>query len=373
MNDLFLLVGLLVVIGFVALYFGIRRLIEDRSKSQLEELVERAFGMSAEKIAKQSKEILQSEKEVIKTDLQNKQQVIEKLVRQLQDDMKVRQEEIRELERDRTRKFSEIVTSLESHRKLADELKVSTKELASVLSNNQQRGEWGERIIEDLLLSNGLVEGTHYQRQAMLPGTSMKPDITLLLPNDRRVAVDVKFPYSEIQKMASADNKAAKAAHVKQFRRDLKQKIDKVAEYISPKATTLDYAIMFVPNEMVFSFINQQMPDLADEAISKRVLLVSPFTFLIVARTVLESYRNFMIGDTLKDIVIYVDEFVGEWEKFREKFEKYGRSIDTLKSDYDSITSTRVRQMERRIDKINSYRQGSLLPDSGKQESLLED
>lgn len=366
-NELLILALLVVVVGgFAFLYFGLRQMLERYQQSKLEETVDRVFGLSVEKIAQQSKEVLASEKEIIKTDLENKQQVMEKLVKQLQDDLKTRQEEIRDLERDRSKKFSELQTALENHQKLTDELKVSTKQLAEVLSNNQQRGEWGERIIEDLLKANGLVEGVHYAKQTSFGSQALRPDITLLLPNKRKVAVDVKFPYREIQKMAVAETKASRKNHLQQFRRDLKNKINKVAEYIDPSSDTLDYAIMFVPNEMVFSFLNQECPDLVDEAVAKRVLIVSPFTFLIVARTVLESYRNFMIGDTLREIVGYVDEFVGEWGRFQEKFQKYGRSIQTLQSDYEELTGTRVRQMERRIEKIQSYQAGSLLPDEKK-------
>ena len=115
---------------------------------------------------------------------------------------------------------------------------------------------------------------------------------------------------------------------------------------------------------MIFSFINQKLPELVDHAIAKRVLIVSPFTFLIVARTIMESYRNFMIGDKLKEVVAYIDDFVSEWGKFKEKFTKYGRSIDTLKNDYEALTDTRVKQMEKRIDKIESVRQGNLLQKS---------
>lgn len=344
------------------MYQTIQQQFKQNQQEQLESMIDSVFGKSAAKVAEQSKQILQSEKETIKTDLDNKQQVIEKLIKQLQEDMKQRQEEIRSLEQDRTKKFSELATTLEEHRKQTDALVVSTKNLEKVLSNNQQRGEWGERIIEDLLQANGLVEGVHYVRQVLLGSTNLKPDISLLLPNERKVAVDVKFPYQEIQKMALTESKSQKQNHLTQFRRDLKVKIDKVALYINPEAKTLDYAILFVPNEMVFSFINQRFPDIVDEAVSKRVLLVSPFTFLIVARTVLESYRNFMIGDTLKEIVGYVDEFVSEWGKFKGQFEKYGRSLATLQKDYETLTGTRVRQMDRRIERIQSYQTGSLLP-----------
>lgn len=354
------LILIVVILGFVSLYFALRQMVSARKDDDdLEGLVNKVFGMTVPKIAAQSKEILSSEKEAIKVDLENKQKVIEKLVGELQKDLQERQREIRGLEQDRVKKFSEITTTLTEHRRLAEDLKISTQQLATVLSNNQSRGAWGERIIEDLLQSSGLIEGTHYVRQTKQSSSTLKPDITLLLPNKRNVPVDVKFPYQAIQKMSATENKKEKQEYAKEFAVELKGKILKVAEYISPENDTLDYAILFVPNEMVFSFINQKFPELIDLAMSQRVIIVSPFTFLIVASTVRESYRNFMIGDKLKSVIKYIDEFVGEWGKFRDEFQKFGRSIDALSTGYEKITSTRAKQLERKIEKIENYRQGS--------------
>ena len=118
---------------------------------------------------------------------------------------------------------------------------------------------------------------------------------------------------------------------------------------------------MFVPNEAVFSIINQSLPNIVDMAMGKRVLIVSPFTFLIVVRTVMESYRNFMIGDKLKEVVRYIDDFVTEWDKFKTGFEKYGRTISVLQKDYEDLTGTRVRVMEKKIVKVKGYSAGTLL------------
>jgi DNA recombination protein RmuC len=362
----FELILIIIVIagGFITLYLLLKRLVEkNQTSDQIEDIVNQVFGKSASQIALQSKQILEGEKAVIQNDLDNKQKAIEKLITNLQGDLKTRQDEIRSLEKDRTQKFSEINKTLEQHKELTNDLKISTQQLANVLSNNQTRGAWGEKIIEDLLQANGLIEGIHYLKQTKQTTSTLKPDITLLLPNNRNVPVDVKFPYAEIQKLSEADTKASRSIHLKQFNVDLRIKIDKVAQYIDPTQNTLDYAILFVPNEMVFSFINQKMPDLVDRAISQKVLIVSPFTFLIVARTVLESYRNFMIGDKLKEVVSYIDDFVTEWSKFKDKFDKYGRSLATLQKDYEDLTGTRVKQMEKRINKIEDVRHGNLLID----------
>lgn len=365
MSDLAVLAGL-VIVGFVVIAIWLERRLSVANQTKIQDLVDQIFGHSAEKIAKQSRDILAGEREIIKTDLENKHQQISKLIKQLEEDLQSRQREINRVEKERGQQFGELAKALEQQRQVSTELRESTQQLNRVLSSNQQRGEWGERIIEDLLQANGLMEGVHYARQKPLGETGLRPDITLLLPNDRSVPVDVKFPLSELQKIVSTDSKQAKEIHAKQFARDVKGKIDKVAEYIDPAAGTLDYAILFVPNEAVFAYLNRMNPEILDYALSKRILVVSPFTFLIVARTVMESYRNFMIGDKLKEVVRYIDDFVGEWGKFRDKFEKYGRSIDTLKSDYDELIGTRVRQMERRIGKIQEVGSGRLLEEGKK-------
>lgn len=373
----FLLLLLLMAI-LASFYFLIKKLLSESSAKQtnedIEAMVHKVFGMASNEIALQSKGILQGEKDLIKNDLANKQAMIERMIRDLRQEMSDQQKEIRAIEKDQIDKISGVKTAVEEHRQLTKELKVSTEQLAKVLSNNQTRGAWGERIIEDLLQANGLQEGIHYLRQSKLGDSAMKPDITLLLPNHRNVAVDVKFPYQEVQKMSLATTQSEKQTHVQQFKRDLKTKVDKVAEYISPENDTLDYAIMFVPNEALFSFINQQFPDVIDEALAKKVIVCSPFSFLIVARTVMESYRNFMVGKKIKQVIKHIDAFAGEWLKFDDEFSKFGRSIETLQKNYETLSTTRKRQMEKKIQKIEQYRGSSVeLLEEGEKVKQIEE
>lgn len=354
------IIVLVLVTGFGVLIFVIKNSLTAQSQEQtLEAMVNKVFGLTANQLAQQSKQLLSAEKEIIQTDLVNKERSIQKMVDQLKQEIDERQKEIRTLEQDRNKSYASIREAILQHQEIAKELRTTTESLAKVLSNNQQRGEWGERIIEDLLQSSGFVEGIHYVRQAKLGAGTDRPDITLMLPNKRVVPVDVKFPYSEIQKMVMTDSKEQKAAHQKQFASDVRQKIKKVAEYIRPEDDTLDYAILFVPNEMVFSFINQKYPDLVSEAIQARVMLVSPFTFLIVARTIMESYRNFMMESNLRSIVKHISEFAKEWEMFIEEFDKFGGSIAKLDENFRKIRDTRYRQMGKKIGQIEKFKQGS--------------
>lgn len=377
MNDMvivLLLVGAGLGIFLWLIYQKIQVLVNQNKEVDEEKtknLVNQVFGEITNKVIAQTKGVLEADKEVILKDNENKRQVMEKLVGDLKKEIDERQEEIRLLEKDRNKKFGEITTAIQDHRKITEELKTSTEALSKVLSNNQARGQWGERIIEDILRSAGLIENIHFARQIPLGTSTVKPDITLLLPNGRKVCIDVKFPYSEVQKMAVAESKVIKEEHLKNFTRDVRTKISEIESrgYIDVEQGTLDYAIMFVPNEMLFSFINQEFPDIVDEAMAKKVMIVSPFTFLIVARTVREAYANFMMEQNLRKIVSHIHEFSDEWSRFKGEFDKFDEVIGKMRDQYDKITSTRYKQMDLRIRRIEEDQKGGKLIE--KQHKLL--
>lgn len=356
-----LIVGLIALVLFLKYYLD--HTFQQQQSTQLEQLVNQVFGKTYQQLSAQSKELLAAETKVIQTDLSNKQSSIQKMVEEIKQDLDVRQRELRQIEKDRQNTFSTIQETLRQHQETTQELKVTTDALSKVLSNNQMRGEWGEQIIEDLLQSSGFILGVHYLKQSQLGDTTDRPDITLLLPNSRVVPIDVKFPYSEMQKMSLAETKTQRDHHLKQFETDVRQKIKKVATYIQPEQDTLDYALLFVPNELLFSFINQRFPEVIQESMRQRVMLVSPFTLLVVIHTIREGYRNYMMEQNLRGIVKQIGEFAKEWDRFIGEFEKFGDSISKMDQAYRQIRDTRHKQLTNRIAKIDQAKGQAALPE----------
>ncbi len=347
---IFLLLTAIVLLIFVALW--LRKLLSQSSESRWQELIDLAYSQASQKVSEQSKQILAGEREVIKTDLQNKHQEMVRLVDLIKKDLHQSNTELAASNKDRATQFATLAKQLDQQRQLTETLSTNTQELKQLLSNNQQRGGWGERILDDLLRANGLIEGIHYVRQKQLEDSTDRPDVLLLLPGKRVVPIDVKFPLAELQNSLTANTSPARSAHEKAFASDVKAKVDQVAKYIQPGAGTLDYAILFVPNEGVFSYINQFQPQVVDHAIGRRVLITSPFTFLIVARTIIESYRNFLLGDQLQEVMKNLDGFMTEWQKFDDSFSKIGKTIDTLQKDYHAVSSTRVAKLTKKVQTI---------------------
>jgi len=347
---------------------------EELERLKLKGMVNEVFGEVTSRVSEQSKQIFRTEQEMIAKDMQSKHSEIEKVVNELRRELNDRQRDIQKLENDRNKQFSEISTHIREHQKITERLSEDTSKLRSILSNNQKRGQWGEYILEDILRSAGLVENVHYSKQRAFTKSNVKPDITLLLPSDRIVAIDVKFPYSAVYKMADTETTKQKADAKREFIQDVRTKLKQIIDrgYINPEEGTMDYAILFVPNEMLFSFINQQAPEIIDEALQKKVMIVSPFTFLIVARTVMESYRNFMIENNLRDIIRFIGDFVEEWGRFEGEFTKFDEHLTRMRKSYDQIATTRYSRMRLRMDRIEEYRHGMLpAPDGEKQAPSL--
>jgi DNA recombination protein RmuC len=308
-----------------------------------------------------AKERLEGDKQQMSAEFSAKKEAIETLVKDLKKDIDERQMEIRSMEKDRNLKFGEISKSIEEHKKLTSELQGSTESLRRVLSNSQLRGSWGERQIEQIFANVGFLEKQHYLIQQVMGNSTVRPDFTILLPGKKKLCVDAKFPLSNLQLLSQTDDKVEKQRLDKLFASDVKTKINEIAGkgYISEEDGTCDYAVMFVPSEAVFDYINQAHPEIVDEAMAKKVLMASPYSLVAIIRTVSESYKNFYYETSMREIVKKVDVFLNDYRLFQDEFNKFGKDLTATVADYEKITGTRYKQMDLHIRQIQDARSGT--------------
>jgi DNA recombination protein RmuC len=285
-------------------------------------------------------------------DLENKRAEIERLVKQIQEDLKESKKELELSEKDRISSFSALKNSLDEYKKITEQLSVSTENLKKVLSNNQMRGQFGEQVADDLLKMAGFVVGQTYTRQESENGA--RPDFTVYLPDKTKINIDAKFPYASLQRMTETDDVDAKKRYMKQFESDIKEKIKQVTtrEYISVEDGTVDFVILFIPNEMIFSFIYDKMPQIWEDAMSRKVILAGPFSFTAILRMVKQAYENFRVQENIFKIVGYIQAVEKEFDKFNEEFDKVGDRIEQLQKQYSEVSTTRVNQMKRKMDLV---------------------
>ena len=321
--------------------------LNEAFEKKLTELVPVALNQASENLVRMANEKLSSETKQSRLDFENKRDEITRLVKNLEDYVKTS-------EKDRLDSFSSLRTSLEESRKITEQLSVNTESLKKVLSNNQLRGQFGEQVADDLLKMAGFVRGVDYEFNKEQAGSETRPDFCVFLPDGTRINIDSKFPYANLQKMTETDDKELKEKFRVQFERDVKEKMKQVTtrDYINPEDKTVDFVILFIPNEMIFSYIYEKMPELSQEAITQKIVLAGPFSFTAILRMVKQSYENFRVQKNIYNIIGHVKAFEKEFDTFSDSFSKVGEKIDSLQKQYDTVSTTRFNQLVKRVDRV---------------------
>ena len=264
---------------------------------------------------------------------------------------------IQSVDKQRAESHGALLRNLETNAEATRRLQVTTGQLREALANPQRRGQWGERMAEDVLRLVGFIEGINYHKQQVLVDKG-KPDFTFLLPSDRRVHMDVKFPLDNYLKVLDAADDAGRAEWTTQFLRDVRKRVKEVTgrEYIDPAAGTVDYVLVFIPNEQVYGFIHEHDATLLDDAMRSKVVLCSPLTLYAILAVVRQAVENFRFEQGSKQILEHLGEFQKQGGKFVETMERMGTKLEEARAAYDDLKGTRTRALERQLDKIEELR-----------------
>lgn len=271
------------------------------------------------------------------------------------------EKKLQEAERERAGEFGALKAVLEEHKILTGELRESTENLKKVLSNNQLRGKYGEEVAENLLKTIGFVKGEQYVVNSSQETNLNRPDFTVFLPDKKKVNIDVKFPYNSLMKYNESQDKK----DLNDFTKDVRQKIKEISsrDYINPEENTVDFVILFVPNEMIFSFIYDQLNEVWNEALGKRVVLAGPFSFTAILRMIYQSYKSFSYYENLGEIVKLIRVFEEEYNKYSEEVNVLGNRIKMVSDQFDKVSVTRNKKLTRIVDRIKGESEDKNLPE----------
>jgi len=170
--------------------------------------------------------------------------------------------------------------------------------------------------------------------------------------------MDVKFPLENYQNYLDAQTEHDKKRFKEDLLRNTKTMIRQVTNraYIDTADNTVDYVLVFIPNEQVYSFINEADPTIMDEALKQKVILCSPFTLYAVLAVIRQAVANFNLERTASEILKLLGEFSKQWGLYKEKFETMGKRLDDTRKEYDSLVTTRSNQLEKPLRKIEDLR-----------------
>ena len=323
-----------------------------------------ALSKSTEEFLKLAKARLESEREISLKELDSKKGLIDQQLQMMTSKLEDVSTVMKELEKDRVKKFGELTNQLNAAAQQTTALTQITHQLREALASTKARGQWGERMAEDVLQMAGFIENINYFRQKAIEGSGSRPDFTFILPGNLKLNMDVKFPLDNYVKFLEANLDKEKSKFRNNFLRDVKARIKEVTtkEYINPEQNTVDYVLLFIPNEQIYSFIHEQDSSILDEGLRSRVIFCSPITLFAVLAVIRQSVENFALEKTSDEILSLLGLFKKQWDEFLKKLEILGKRIDDTQKEYESLTTTRRRQLERPLNKIDGLRTQRGLP-----------
>lgn len=293
-----------------------------------------------------------------RTSLDTKKELIDQSLQSMNEKLEQVSALVTNLNMDRERKFGELTSQLVSASSETSKLRETTEQLRSILSSPAARGQWGERMAEDVLRAAGLVNGINYRKQVVSEDSGTRPDFTFLLPNDLVLNMDVKFPLNSYLAYLDCVSDDMRKSCAAQFTRDVRNRIKEVSDkdYIDPERGTVDYVILFVPNERVLSFLNECDASVIDDALRRRVVVCSPFTLYAVLVVIRQAVDNFNFERATSEILDLVGGFNKQWDEFVRAFDGVEAKIESLQDAFAVLSSTRRKKLDSVLAKIDEVR-----------------
>ena len=328
-------------------------------KASFGDLSLQALSQATQQLAAQAGQRLESERALHSQELDGKKRLIDQQLHTMSATLGNVSHLIAELKTQNAEKTSEVAGRLQEMSRQAGALAETTQALREALADTRIRGQWGERMAEDVLRMAGFVENINYRKQSTIEGIGTRPDFTFLLPRDLVLNMDVKFPLTNYLAYLGAEGEADKTRCRGDFLKDVRARIREITtrHYINPESRTVDCVLLFIPNEHVYAFINEQDNAILDEALRNKVVLCSPITLFAILAIVRQAVDSFHLAETTNEILDLLSVFKKQWGMFTDRMGVLGRRIQDTQREYDVLMSTRRQQLEKHLNRIDDLRQ----------------
>jgi DNA recombination protein RmuC len=293
--------------------------------------------------------------ETAKGDLAQRQEAIKTLVEPLKQQLETYQKNLQQNSTAQSATLGEVKKQLELLSQQSQSLASETQQFRMVLHSNQARGKWGEETLRRVVEAAGMSAHCDFTEQTQ--AGENRPDLIVRLPGDRFIIVDAKVPDLDFLNALEAADDTKRAASLLAHAQKLKETVRNLAARDYPRQfpKALDYVVLFVPAESLFSAALEGDHDLIVWAAEKRILLATPASLIALLRSVTVSWQQHAQTENAQKIAEAAQELFVRVVTFTEHLEKIRGGLDTANKAFNQAVGSyesRIRPAGEKMQKL---------------------
>lgn len=323
-----------------------RRLLDEAR----ERLADTFKALSADALNQSAGLFLERARETLEGQLGRREQVIEGLVRPLQDALRRAEEQTRELEKTRQHAYGSLEEQLRALADQSRQLQRETGTLASALRSSQARGRWGEIALRRVVELAGLTEHSDFVEQVTVEdgdGGRLRPDMVIQLPAGRQIIIDSKVPLAAYLEAMAATAPEARQEALARHARDLRSHVAQLAgkAYWKQFPQSPDLVVLFIPGESFVAAAAEADPELLADAMERRIVVASPATLFALLAAVAYGWQQQLVARSAEEIRKLGQDLYERLATLGSHFRNVGQALGKAVEAYNDA----VGSMERRV------------------------
>ncbi|GAB4205620.1 MAG: DNA recombination protein RmuC [Bacteroidia bacterium] len=322
--------------------------LQNKLKTEFENISSKILEQNTQKLAEQNQQILSNVISPFKENISQIKELERKIQTYYDNENKER---------------ASLKTNIENLLNQSNEVKQTAEKLANALTTQvKYQGNWGEMILERILEMSGLQENREYKTQSK--ENDKQPDVIILLPNNKYLVIDSKVTLHALVNYYSAQNDEERTVYAQQIISSVKNHYENLSKknyetIYKADGKVLDFVLMFIPVENVLNIVYQYNPDLFNDAVKKRVLIVTPTSLLATLKTIYFVWQQEKQRKEFEEILQSIQRLYEKMKTFTEYFsdieEKLKKVLESFENAKNNLISGKGNVMSIFKNKIEPY------------------
>ena len=321
---------------------------QEKARAQLTEtfghLSSQALKHNNEEFLKLAQQNLKQFQTKAESELDQKGQAIENLVKPIKEALEKTEKQIRVMEHERKEAYGALTQHLETMAQTQQTLQGETRNLVKALTRPEVRGQWGEMTLKRLAELAGMVEHCDFyeQEHTQTADGAMRPDMIVRMPGGREIVVDVKTPLDAYLSAVEAADDKEREAHLVRHTKNVRKRVQELAAkgYWNQFKNSPDFVVLFIPGDQFLSAALDNDHALLEDAMQQKVILATPTSFVALLRAVAYGWRQESLAENAEHIREVGEELYGRLATFAEHMGKMGKTLNNTTQHYNKAVAS---------------------------------